>query len=326
LRVFVTVLLAIAAANGIVAYVQFNLTPDQMAAWGPGYADLVRGQGGFEGAGRNFVDEAGTARVRPFGLGGDAGSGGVLGALAVAGAIALLSSRRRPRQQILVAALAAGVATAVVTSQGRGVILFALTSVIAYVVLAATSRRRPSSLVGLAVAGAICALTVATIVRKEGADAFRYDSLAVSQILQTSTERPTPAALQHAISEFPLGAGLAVAGPASGSAGASQYTGTLNAESTYSFLVLETGLPGAVLLVGFTLTLLFLGASRCRLEPDPEARALLAAIIAPVAGLLGLFYGGVVTSSTPTAPYLWFAGGIVSYWLVTRQQELRHGR
>jgi O-antigen ligase len=323
LRVFVVVLLVIAAANGIVGYVQFNLTPDQLSAWGPGYAERIKGNAGFVGSGRTFADDAGTARVRPFGLGSDAGSGGIVGVLALTGAIALVSRGRRFAYRLAAVVLAAGAIVGIVTSQGRGVIVFAIVSVVAYAILTATSQRRVASLVGLAVAGAVCFVTVSSIVKSQGSGAFRYESLSASKILTTTrTERPTPESVRRAVTLFPLGAGLGVAGPASGSSGAGENTGTQNAENAYSFLVLETGIPGAVLLIGFTLTLVLLGAMRCRLEPDPEARALLAAILAPTAGLFVLFYGGPVTPSPPTGPYLWFAGGVVSFWLITRQRDM----
>src|SRR4051794_4177105 len=37
LRVFLALLLACGAVNGVVNMIQYNLTPDQLSAWGPGY-------------------------------------------------------------------------------------------------------------------------------------------------------------------------------------------------------------------------------------------------------------------------------------------------
>jgi len=80
----------------------------------------------------------------------------------------------------------------------------------------------------------------------------------------------------------------------------------------------ETGIPGAVILIGFTVLLLLIGFRRIRLESDPEVRILLAAVVAPLAGLLALYTATALTPTTPCGPYLWAAGGIISYWLVSR--------
>jgi hypothetical protein len=80
-----------------------------------------------------------------------------------------------------------------------------------------------------------------------------------------------------------------------------------------------------LVLTGFTITLLVLGFRRCRLEPDREARAYLAALIAPVAGILAVYFTSTPSPSVPPGPYLWAIGGIVSYWLVVRPAERRHG-
>ena len=45
LRAFFLILLVIATANGIVGMVQLNLTPAQLASWGPGYAFRINGNG-----------------------------------------------------------------------------------------------------------------------------------------------------------------------------------------------------------------------------------------------------------------------------------------
>src|SRR5262249_39058986 len=45
LRAFFVLMLVIATANGIVGFVQLNLTPAQLAAWGPGYAQRINGTG-----------------------------------------------------------------------------------------------------------------------------------------------------------------------------------------------------------------------------------------------------------------------------------------
>src|SRR3954447_18819309 len=49
LRAFLVLLLVCGAANGVVGAIQFNLTPDQLAAWGPGYSKFIKGSGALAG-------------------------------------------------------------------------------------------------------------------------------------------------------------------------------------------------------------------------------------------------------------------------------------
>jgi hypothetical protein len=64
LRILFVLLLVVATINGVVSYVQVNLSFDQMIAWGPGYAERLLGTGDV--AGRYFVNEQGVFFVRPF--------------------------------------------------------------------------------------------------------------------------------------------------------------------------------------------------------------------------------------------------------------------
>lgn len=323
LRRFVLLLLVIGAANGVVGLVQFGLSPQQFAAWGPGYAARVNGKGSL--AGRQFVDASGSARVRPFGLGSDAGGGGAFGVLALGGVFALGSLIVRLRYRLLAALLGAGAVAAIITSQGRGVIVAAVATVLLYGVLTATSQRRLASLAGLAVGATMTYFVVTSLTASAGSGAFRYQGLSASKILATtSSAQGRPGQLQaigSAIVDYPLGAGLGTAGPASATAGGSSLTGKLNAESEFSFLVLEAGVPGLVVVVGFTVLLLGLGIRRCRREPDAHARVLLAAVISPFAGIIVDFYAGAGTVGVPDGPYLWFVGGVIAYWLVTLPVE-----
>ncbi len=326
LRRFVLLLLVLAAANGIAGFVQFNLSPDQFAAWGPGYAERIHGTGAFAGAGRTFSDVAGTARVRPFGLGSDIGSGGLFGVLALGGVFALASLIVRARYRLIAALFGVGAVTAIVTSQGRGVIVAGVATVLAYGVLTATSQRRLASLAGLAVSAGVAYFVITSIVASAGGDAFRYQSLAASKILQTTTSasggRPGQlGAIATNIADYPLGAGLGTAGPAAGTAGGTAITGKLNAESEVSFLVVETGIPGMLAVIGLTVVLFALGLTRCRREPDAQARVLLAAVVSPLAGILVDYYSGPGTASVPDGPYLWFVGGVIAYWLITLPRE-----
>ena len=62
LRTFFVIMLVIATANGIVSTIQLNLTPAQLASWGPGYAFRINGGGtGLNHvSGRIFQQKTGT--------------------------------------------------------------------------------------------------------------------------------------------------------------------------------------------------------------------------------------------------------------------------
>lgn len=319
LRRVLFLLLFIAAANGIVGYIQFRLTPTQVAGWGPGYAQRILGTGKFIGEGRSFFDATGGVHTRPFGLGSDAGNGGMFGVLALGAFFALLASVSKWRHRLVVALCGVGAVVAIVTSEGRSVVVAGLVTVLAYGYLTATSQRRLASLAGLAVGTTVVYFVVAAILAGGGGTAFRYQGLSASKILQTTAEaRPDQLnTIGTQIVNFPLGTGLGTAGPAAGTQGGTVLTAQVNAESEPSFLAVETGIPGIAVIVGFTAMLLFLGVTRCRREPDPEARLLLAAATCPVAGILISYYSGPATVTVPAGPYLWFAGGVISYWLVT---------
>ena len=324
LRAFVILLAVIAAANGAVSVAQFHLTPQQLAGWGPGYAQRVLGQGQFGFAGRTFYDTSGQNLTRPFGLMSDSGSGGIVATLAVGGILALASMRRKPRYQVLAAIAAPAAVAGIITSQGRSAIVCGVIVLLAYALLALTSRRAVATVLGVAAVAGV-SFVVVSVMNSSHRAVFRYQGVTTSQIVQT-----TEKARGRSIAQIPgnlvnhsLGAGLGIAGPAAGVSGAPALTGAADAENEFSFATLEAGIPAMLAVVGFTLVLFVLGLRRCRREPDPEARMLLAAIIAPLAGMLALYWVTAVTPTTPCGPYLWAAGGIVSYWLIARPAELR---
>ncbi len=326
LRMFVVLLVLLGAANGVVSWAQVGLTPQQMAAWGPGYAERVLGKGAFSEAGRTFASRAGVGQVRPFGLGSDSGSGGFVGVYAVGGVLALASLFMRLRYLVFAGVMAIGVTAAVVTSQSRAAVICGLVVVVAYGLLTATSRGRVARLLGLAVVAVAGVLAASTIVGTVGSSGLRYEGLTASRIVATTEKARGDSldAIPHNLVTYPLGAGLGTSGPATTAPGASPIAGEPDTESEFSFMTVETGVAGTVLVSAFTVMLFVLGLSRCRHEPDREARALLAAVTAPLAAILVLFpIGGGLTATTPGGPYLWAVAGIVSYWLVVRPAERR---
>jgi len=323
LRVFVVALTLLAVANGVVNLVQFRETPQQLASWGPGYAERVLGGGQFQYAGRAFYDTSGHTHTRPFGLMSDAGSGGLVDAFALGGIVALAyMGRRRGGSLALIAAGAIIVTAGLVSSQGRAAVICGVVVVLTYGALSATARGRWATLAGISGLALVAYLATGDVLN--GAQS-RYAGVNASQIVQTTQTargysiKEIPKTLAH----HPFGAGLGVGGPAEGQSGAPALAGVADAETEYSFLTLEAGIPGMVVLVGFTATLIGIGLWRCRREPDPEARVLLAAIIAPIGGIFVLYWASALTATTPAGPYLWSAGGIVAYWLVKRPAELR---
>jgi hypothetical protein len=328
LRAFVILLALIAAANGIVGWVQFKESPQQFASWGPGYAQRVLGTGQFALAGRTFGQAPGQSSNRPFGLGSDSGSGGVIAAFAVAGILALAIRARRGRYLVFAAIMALAATVAIITSQSRNVLVGAFVILLVFGLLTATSRGRLRVLVSLGVAGLVSFAIVQGVVSSSGPSALRYGGLGPSSILQTADNARgrSLARIPNNLASYPLGAGLATAGPASGSApGGTSLVGSVDAENEFSFLIVEAGIPGVVVLTAFLLRLLYLGFRRCKQEPDRETRLLLAGVIAPVAGILVLFLSSALTPTEPAGPYQWAAAGIISYWLIQRPADLRAG-
>jgi hypothetical protein len=320
LRIFVILLAVIAAANGVASLVQFNESPAQFAAWGPGYSQRVLGTGVFSGGGRTFASVNGGG-TRPFGLGSDSGDGGWFGAFAFCGILALAAFSTRRRYQVFAVVAALGAALAIITSQDRGVIVGSIIILLAFGLLTAASRSRFKSLLWLVLAALATFFVIQAVIGSVASSQLRYQGLSPSSILQTTnTARGRSIArIPHNLITYPFGAGLGTAGPASVSAsGASQLTvnGNIDTETEFSFLTVETGIAGMLVLTGFTITLLVLGLRRCRHEPDREARVLLAAMIAPVAGIFAVFFTSVPTDGVPPGPYLWAVAGVVSYWLV----------
>jgi O-antigen ligase len=214
----------------------------------------------------------------------------------------------------------------IITSQGRAVIVCGVVVVLAYALMTATSRRGLATVVGVAAVAAVALFAVRGIIgSSQQAPALRYQGLTATHILQTTNQArgKSFARIPETLVNYPLGAGLGIAGPASGVKGAPALAGVADAENEISFATLETGIPGMLVVIGFTVILFAVGLRRCRHEPNAEARLLLAAIIAPLAGMLSLYTVSAITPTTPAGPYLWAAGGIVSYWLITRPAALR---
>jgi hypothetical protein len=317
LRNFLLLLLVVAAANGIMGLIQFNLTPDQLAGWGPGYQRVIGGTGDVSA--RRFVDEEGTSRTRPFGLGGDMGFAGIVGMIAVPAALALLTLSRRRGVRPAAVLLSIGVVLAVATSQARVAVLGAVIALFAFAALTVTSRAglRTVLAIGVTVAVAYGSITVLASDSQQGSF-DRYSSISnPGEALSTAFNyrRETFAKVPTYARDFPLGAGIGSAGPAA-SVGGPPVHRPLNAESEPTYLLIELGVPGLAVMLGLNLALFYLSITRIRRIPDRELRILLTGIAAPLFAVFSTWWVGVGTATVPGAPYLWFAAGVLAFWLL----------
>jgi hypothetical protein len=325
LQLFFLILLAVTAVNAVVAYIQFRLSPDQLASWGPGYERLITG-GGLLGA-RIFKDSNGLEHVRPPALGSDMGFGGLLGMLAAPAALALLGAARFGRlRTFAIAPLALGVVAAVATSQARVAVLGAVLSVGVFVALGSTSRRALEALFTLAI-GAMIAVVLILALGSQSGVFYRYSSIAPDQLGSTlySSRIDTISLIPSYALRYPLGAGLGSVGPVSGAVGGAPEASNLNlnVESEPTFMLVELGIPGLLLLLGFSVHVLIMVVTRIRAIEDQELRILLAALAAPLFALLGTWLVGATSALSPGSPYLWFASGVLVYWLHPRSRRRR---
>lgn len=315
LRTFLVLLLSIGAINGVVGYVQSNLSSQQLAAWGPGYRDRVLGQGDFVGAGRTFLDDAGNQHIRPLGLGSDANFVGQLGILAIPAGLALIGLASRARLRALAIALLALTVLGVATSQTRAAVIASVLAVVGYAALAGVSRRWWATVLAIA-AGALVAVAVVSALRSSAeTGAFdRYRSFKPKEVLEsTQKERPLNLARDY-LTEFPLGAGIGKSGPAAGFSGGNP--ARLNGETEFSYLTTEVGIPGLLAFLSFHLFLVSLAVRRYRRVRDEEARSMLAAVSASLIAIIPLWFATATTANTPLSPFIWFAAGVLAFWLV----------
>jgi O-Antigen ligase len=320
LQGFFALLLTVAAINGAVGAYQSSLTPKQLAGWGPGYAKLLSGD---EIAPRFAEGPDGRERVRPPALGSDMGFAGILGATALPGGIALLLTlRRRPLVTALVLLGLVGAIVGVITSQSRGSLITAVVMVLAMFGLLAIGRQAKQTIIGVFAAAAVCCVAVLAIDSYGSSDPFfRYQSITPTEAIPTLQEERsgTWAAIPEYMREIPLGAGIGSGGPAAGIWDTRQVE--WNAESQFTFLIVEAGIPGLVAFLAFQAALFAAILAGLQRERDRRTAVLLAGVAAPLFGYAVNWLVGVNTTSTPNAPYLWLAAGVISYWLVSRRQR-----
>ena len=320
LRTFMWGLVVVAAINGLAGFIQIQLTPDQLSSWGPGYQALIHGTGDVS-ARLAFDTQGDFFGVRPFALGSDSGFGGILGMLAIPAVLALFSTTRRPSLLVVLSVLSVGVAAGVATSQARVAIVGSVIAALAYLALVVSTRRGLSTVLAVGLAGLATVVVISGVQNAAAGDAFaRLDGITPDKVLQTTFDyrQDTFSLLPTYVREYPFGAGLGTVGPASATLSATDAI-ELDGESQPSFLLIELGVIGAVVFIAFNLRLLLL-AVRCRRLKD-DLRPLMAAVGAPLFAIFATGFVGATSTSTPAAPYFWFAAGILAYWLAAPRRS-----
>jgi hypothetical protein len=338
LRQMFLILGVLALANGAVATYQTKLGLGSLAAWGPGYKELVYGSveegGGTGGSHKGITGRAyvvgGVSHVRPPALGKDAGFGGTVGMLALPGLLALLATWRKRRRWVPLL-LCLGALLALVTGLGRLQLVAAVFGVIAFAMLSASAGPRVMRvLMTVLVVLAVAVPAGAGLVAIEAPGTFnRYASISPENASgakdkKTSELEHLPALIEYA----PFGLGLGKAGAAAGFGGLSKQevkTPTFGSETQYNFLAIETGLPGVLVWVGLSLTVIALAAARLRRVADLEKRVLLAGVFAPLVAFLLAGTSGPITSNAAGA-YFWFMAGTAGYWIAGRRPVAAAGR
>ena len=319
-RQFFLLLGVIALANGVVGAYQSRLSANQVAGWGPGYSEFVKGGEGNGITPRLYKSE-GVGHIRPPALGSDSGFGGGIGAIALPGLLALLVvGRTRRRWPVLLCCV--GALLAIATAASRTSVIIGAIALVTFVVLSLFAGLRVSRpLVGLAATAVLGLVVGSVLVATVGSGVFTRQETLVSL---TSAEEHGGGAKTRTLSEIPadlihepFGYGLGTAGSAAGFGGRyhPEFEGQrVTGGSAYSLLMKELGVPGLLLWVGLSANAIVLALGRFRRVHDVELRTYLVAI---TSSLITLTIGGLSgpTLAVTLGAFLWFAPGVISYWL-----------
>jgi hypothetical protein len=319
-RKFFLILGVIALVNGVVSTIQTQLTPAQLASWGPGYRERVYGEGGISG---RVYYPGKSARVRPPALGSDIGFGGYVGVLALPGALALLAVGGTRRKRALALLLCVGALLAIATSLQREAVLGGVAVVVAFGFLSLSTGRATARPVGALLALVAIVLALGLVIGSSfNTEIFsRYTSIAPSNAASTTYNYRigTLSQIPIDIKRFPFGAGLATVGAGAGFGGAG--TNRLSGESQYNYVTAELGLVGLLLWVAFSIYIIVLAVRSIRRIADVEIRLSLSAVFAAFIAFTLMGFGGSTMSALPFGPYFWLAVGIASYWFKMSYQR-----
>ena len=312
---FLTILLVITSINGAVSLYQYEAGPQAIAAWGPGYQEVIFG--GPQIAGRTFIDATGNQRLRPLGLGSDTGYAGVLAVIAGPAALVFLMLGRRRLFQVIGGLFAVGVLLAVLTAQVRIALIGLGIALIALVALSVASRKVVQAVIALGVTAVVAIVVAGAVSNTGGGGIFDRYTIFQNRDAVSNTgqyKRGTLALLPESIAKHPLGEGFGSVGPAASIAGAPAAAKTASGESQWNFLIVDVGVPGVLALLAFQLVVIAGSARAIRRLKDLELRLLLSGLLAPLIAIGVLWFAAPVTSAPPLAPYFWFASGVLAYW------------
>ena len=226
--------------------------------------------------------------------------------------------RRRWLVSVIVLGIV-GAAVGVLTSQSRSSVITAIVALMAMLGLMAVGGQAKRALLALCIVVATAGTAVVAIGSYNSATFYRYTSIAPGQAASTvyDSRSATWSLTLTYMSRIPFGAGLGTVGPAAGKAGAVA-SNNWDAESQFTFLIVELGVPGLLLFLAFQAALCAAVLRGLRRERDRHTVVLMAGLAAPLFGFAVNWLVGVNTTSTPNAPYLWLATGVIAWWLIDR--------
>src|SRR5262249_17878269 len=129
---------------------------------------------------------------------------------------------------------------------------------------------------------------------------YRYSDIAPTRVFSTAydTKGGTLALVPRYAADFPLGAGIGSVGPAvSRGGGLARPAAQLNGDSEATYLLVELGVAGFLVLLGFFLRVVIGAWRRVRRLADDEMRLLLGALVAALVALLFSGLAGAATSN-----------------------------
>jgi hypothetical protein len=315
LRMLFLLVGVVALANGVMSAYQTGLTPTQLASWGPGYHDLIFVPSEAGGKGRVYASE-GETRVRPPGLGSEAGFGGGVGAIGLPLCLALLATSRRRKWVAIMLAL--GAMLAILTGLGRLQLIGAGLGVMSFGVFASIAGQRVTRVIAGLLAIGIAAIPVGIVVVSllRSGTFKRYENLGTSSSTTLHKESAWKKIPQY-LEADPFGFGLGSVGAVSGLGGRNTQLlegHSVTSETQYNFIVNELGAPGLIVWValsGYMVVFIGVGMRKVR---DGDLAIMLAGTFGPFVAIFIEGSSGPTSTSAAAGPYFWFVVGVAAYW------------
>jgi hypothetical protein len=277
---------------------------------------------------------------RPFGTAATPGGSAAFAFLGAPFALAILTSPGYRRWHKVLAAVALALAGGTfVVSGGRQLFLGCVLALLAMTWLA-VSRGRLGSTVALAVAAALGVgsyFAVERVLRPLATEAVRSDprvpeiwrdnsvtnrllTLADPQSVVAARQNPLKA-IAWRLERYPLGAGLGRTGSA---AGALQGALTADPQSArlqqdvgwsdnfFANMIVETGVPGVVLLSAILVAMLVTATRTAARSPDASLAAVAAAVAGVLLAVLAMSWGSQPLLANPITAWFWLTSGVVA--------------